>query len=359
MTQLVDATTHYLRFARSGNWWFSKIPPLLAVAYLTIALLEIDFTRGALLLACYLFSVSCAATYGHIINDIFDVNSDRRAGKHNAMAEWNWSTRTGLCLTVLCAGFLPALIVPYPACALLLLALNYVWPTIYSLPAIRLKERGILGVVCDVLGSHVTPTLLALAIFQDEGRAALGGHAGFPLIITLWSSVLGIKGILHHQIADRDNDIASGTATFAAKAKPESMTRFLAWFNLWIEAPVSGAVVIVVYSWCQLAIAAYATYCILETAKYGLGFQFSPSTDRRNVRANIPFANEMFYVLWLPLAAAVQLAVRDSAWLCLPLLHVAIFYKTFAMQLRDLDSIYWAFWNSTKPYRRRFFSRRK
>jgi hypothetical protein len=356
MSRLCDIIVGASSFARPGNWWFSKIPPLLAVAYLAILLQGTDAGRGVLLIVCYIVSVSCVAIYGHAINDAFDIAADQRAGKPNAMAALSVNGRGLLILSFLCAGFLPAMAVGYSTFAIALLALNYVWPTLYSLPGIRLKERGIFGVICDALGSHVTPTLFALAVFGVMAAAAPAGQLGFALMITLWAAVLGIKGIIHHQIMDRDNDIRSGTATFVAAVPTGTIIRFLTWFNLCIELPVSVALAFVVYRWCPLAAAGLAAYCVVEAVKFGLGFRFPLGTDLRASRHSIPFANEQFYVLWLPLAAAVQLAARDPAWAWLPLLHAAMLYQPLLLQIRELGTIIQV---GTRPLRRRVAGRRR
>jgi 4-hydroxybenzoate polyprenyltransferase len=116
------------------------------------------------LLACYLASIACVATYGHIVNDACDVDADRRANKPNAMRNLGVGARILLALGFFVGGFLPALVAGYSNLTLALLAANYLWPTLYSIPGIRLKERGLFGVICDAMGSHVTPTLLYTAL---------------------------------------------------------------------------------------------------------------------------------------------------------------------------------------------------
>ena len=111
MIRLREIITRIFSFARPGNWWFSKVPPLLAVAYLAILFQDIDLSRAGLLLASFVVSVSCVAIYGHVINDAFDIEDDRRAGKPNAMAALNRSGRCVLILTFLCAGFVPAVVI--------------------------------------------------------------------------------------------------------------------------------------------------------------------------------------------------------------------------------------------------------
>lgn len=335
MSQIAEAIARWCAFARAGNWWFSKIPPLLTVSYLTILMTDTDPRVAAVLIGCYVFSVSSVAIYGHVINDIFDVETDLQAGRRNAMTDVPQSMRVLLAVIFLCAGFLPALIVHYPLTAFLLLGANYLWPTIYSVPGFRLKERGLLGVICDALGSHITPTLLGLVLFGAFELPAPIRRL-YPLIITVWATALGIKGILHHQVLDHEADTASGTSTFAIAAGPDAIKRFMTEFNLLVELPASAALVFLVVPWCPLAAVALAVYCALETIKYTAGFQFALS---HSIRASVPFANEMFYTLWMPMAAALQLAARGPAWLWLPVVHFVLFRDVFAAQASDLKSV--------------------
>jgi hypothetical protein len=73
--------------------------------------------------------------------------------------------------------------------------------------------------------------------------------------------------------------------------------------------------------------------------KYKLGFQFALSPDPATIRASVPFTNEMFYVLWLPMAAAVQLAVDHPVLSWIPVLQAAVFGRHVAQQLADLRAL--------------------
>jgi 4-hydroxybenzoate polyprenyltransferase/SAM-dependent methyltransferase len=327
-----DTAAPFFAFARPGNWLASKIPPLLAIAYIDILRFGIAPNEAARLLVSALVSIFCVAVYGHVVNDIFDLEADRLANKVNRLAATRPARRLLLILGFLLAGFLPVLVTGYSIGAVSLLGLNYLWPTIYSIPALRLKERGLLGVACDALGSHITPTLFILALFAT---AAPSGLTVTALVATLWAALLGLKGILHHQIVDRDNDIQSGVATFATKADAATLQRFLTRFNLWAELPVSALFTLLVCPWFPLAIPAFVLYTGSEALKYRLGFQFALSTDPATVRPSAPFTNEMFYILWMPMAAAVQLGFEGPGFFWVPLLHAAVFREPLLRQLDD------------------------
>ncbi|MEI9984089.1 MAG: UbiA family prenyltransferase [Aliidongia sp.] len=327
-----DAVARLFAFGRPGHWFVSKIPPLLAIGYIDILRFGTAPDQTARLLVSALFSICCVAVYGHVVNDMFDLEADRLANKVNRLATMRPARRLLLTAAFLLAGFLPALVTAYPNGAVSLLALNYLWPTIYSIPATRLKEKGLLGVACDALGSHITPTLFILALFAP---AAPGGLTVIALVATLWAAVLGLKGILHHQIADRDNDIRSGVGTFVTKADATTLQRFLTRFNLLAELPVSALFTLLLCPWFPLAIPAFILYTGSEAVKYQLGFQFALTADPAAVRPSVPFTNEMFYVFWLPMAAALQLGFEGPGFFWIPLLHAAVFRQPLMRQLDD------------------------
>lgn len=343
--QHTEKATRRLRFrtmavpvfawARPENWFVSKIPPLLAIAYLCL-LRPGRTTTGmaaAGLLGCGLLSILCVAVYGHVVNDVFDKEADRLAGKVNRLAAMPPVVCALLAAALLVAGFLPGVTAGYSAGAFVLLALNYLWPTIYSAPLTRLKERGLWGVGCDALGSHITPTLFMLALLRGNESPELA------LLATLWAAALGLKGILHHQIADRENDMQSGIVTFATLSHMQALQRFLARFNLLVELPVSAVFAGAISGWCPLAGIALLVYVAGETLKYKLGFQFALTADPQTIRPSVPFANEMYYVLWLPMTAGIQLGMSQQALLALPVLHALIFQQAITAQIADWRAI--------------------
>jgi 4-hydroxybenzoate polyprenyltransferase len=303
--------------------------------YLQLAIGNVRVADVAVRLSAVLVSILCVAAYGHVVNDVFDIEADRRAGKPNAMAQRGRGAQASLATTLFVAPFLPALLVPYPGWSIGLLLLNLLLPTIYSIPGTRLKERGVMGLIADVGGSHLLPTLFLLTAL------GLGGSDSrhFTVVAALWSCALGVKGILNHQVADRENDLASGTSTFATRRDAGQIERWLPRYNLFVEAPVSIGLALTVIDVSPLAAVALGAYTAVELAKYELGFQFALSADPRTIRPTFPFVNDAFYLFWLPLAAAIQLALLRPDWLWLPFLHSALFAGTARVRGRDLRDL--------------------
>ena len=313
---------------RFGNWWTHKIPPLLLVVYIELVRRHASLGASVGAIGVLIFCVSCVAAYGHVVNDWCDIADDLAAGKPNAMRDVGVGQRTALSLGLLVVGFV--VLAPFANAwpARIALAVNYLWPTIYSLPGIRLKERGLLGVLCDAAGSHITPTVFAFAVVSlfVPGPA----NAVVFTAVVIWATVLGIKGILHHQIADRANDEMAGVATFATTVGASRLSAVLARYNLLVELPVSIVLTVVVAGFLPLAVVALVIYLALESTKYVLGFEFAVSSDARLRRPSVPFANEMFYTLWLPLAGAVQLALQGFSFAWIPVVHGLLFWEQIA-----------------------------
>jgi len=329
--------TQALRLVRFGNWWSHKIPPLLLVVY--IELVRRHASPGAAVagIGVLIVCVSCVAAYGHVVNDWCDIADDERAGKPNMMRGLPVSQRAALSLGFVVAGFV--VLAPFSNAwpARLALAVNLLWPTLYSIPGVRLKERGLFGVLADAAGSHVTPTVFA---FADTSLFAPGpANVVVVAAVLLWATVLGIKGILYHMIADRANDEVAGVATFAAKFDVSELFAMLAKYNLMVELPASLFLTIVIAAFLPVALGALVVYLALESTKYVLGFEFAVSSDAHLRRASVPFANEMFSTLWLPLAGAVQLALQNVPLAWLPVLHGLFFRDQIAMQIADARAV--------------------
>lgn len=318
MARCVAGASEGLRTLRAlvrfDHWWYSKIPPLLSVAYLQILQMNFKAEEVALFLPAFVFSIACVAAYGHVVNDIFDIKSDLLAGKINVIQAFGVNWRAYICLVFVILGFAPAIFLSYSVSGCLLLALNYFWPTIYSLPGIRLKERGVAGVFCDAVGSHVTPALFMMVSIVDQADVVYDDLLMFAVVVVIWSMIFGLKGIVNHQLADKENDLASRTNTFATRVEGGALEKFMLRFHLLAELPVNLLLVCVVVVVCPLVVFGLLVYIFVEFVKFRLGFEFSLFANSKNSRASYPFVNDYFYDFWLPLTAALQLFVVGFSW---------------------------------------------
>lgn len=148
--------------------------------------------------------------HGYLVNDLADIELDRRHGKPNAFQ----STRRGkaalMVLAVLAVGSLfglPFLSRPWFAPLWLSWALA---ATFYSLPPLRLKERGALGLAATVAAQQTLPTALLFAAF---GQPVSWG----ALVFVGFATARGLSSDVGHQMRDWAHDAATGTGTFAVR----------------------------------------------------------------------------------------------------------------------------------------------
>jgi hypothetical protein len=82
---------------------------------------------------------------------------------------------------------------------------------LYSVPPVRLKCRGVWGVLADACGALVIPALWISVAVSRQGTAPLLLPVGIALVT--WTPGCGVRLILTHQADDLSNDLRSGTAT--------------------------------------------------------------------------------------------------------------------------------------------------
>ncbi len=183
-----------------------------------------------------LFSLGGTA-YGYLVNDLADVELDRRAGKPNVFHKL--SRKRAELIVALVLGLVMLCGTPFarqPG----FIPLFLIWAlaaTFYSLPPIRLKERGGVGLATTILAQQPLPALLALAAL---GYLTAWGAWVFVAYITL----RGISSDAGHQMRDRAHDAAAGATTFAVRRGEAAIARLYG-LSLELETLLLGGVLIV------------------------------------------------------------------------------------------------------------------
>lgn len=195
---------------RWKDWGPAKLPFLLGVCFYA-ALAGRHFTLHTVC-DCLLFGLLAAVSsiYGYLINDLGDMETDRRQGKPNTFAGWS-RLRAGALAAGL-AALSTVLAIPWllrPGFAVLWLVWLLV-TTGYSLPPLRLKERSWLGLVAPAVAQQLLPVLLACGAFGLLGQAD-------AWLIGVYAFSKGMALILIHQRRDLAGDSQSGARTFAVR----------------------------------------------------------------------------------------------------------------------------------------------
>lgn len=209
-----------LKIIRSIEWWEYKLPPLLAIGYATIIKSKTPFIEAIPQLLFLLLSLIIGAAYVSIINDITDIKDDLASGKHNRIAGIKPSLRWILPAICLLAGIFFVYLLYPDRLSVFLYTMPWICFSLYSFRPVRLKNRGIWGVLADASGSHVFTSLLMVSSLSYTTTSGIDwwwfGSTG------VWALCYGLRGILWHQFYDRNNDLEAGIKTFAVGVAPHN-----------------------------------------------------------------------------------------------------------------------------------------
>jgi hypothetical protein len=197
--------TRFASLARWPDWSTSKLL-FLGAAALLLAPSESTVIQVLAIIG----TVLCWAAFGYCINDVADRACDLRAGKFNRAANVS-ATSWAIFLALTAIGSVSLslfwaadLAAPGLVLAGLLLA------TAYSLPPLRLKERGAMGLAAGAASQWVLP-VLAIAATQSRGWCRPAAWC-----IALLGLAIGVRWMAIHQLQDVIADRRAGVATYAS-----------------------------------------------------------------------------------------------------------------------------------------------
>lgn len=306
-------------FVRWWAWWYNKVP--LSV---TLVLLLLDgrrFSSGAFaVLALVVLTVCAVGNYGYALNDLFDVEEDRRAGRANAAADAGGRRMwTIIALSALCAEACATAAAGLAGAALNVLELAL--PAAYSTPPLRIKERRWLGLAADGLAAHVYPAVLALLAVAHWSLHHL--TALLTASVVVWSAAAGLRGILSHQLHTAERDAAAGLRTVVHDLGSARLERAIVFVLLPFEAAgFAGALIA-----CDTGIVLWlgvALYVLYEGYKT-LSGRFRVTAFRAQGQRYVPLVEESFYKSWGPLVLALDCARTDPWYLLVFAAYVLLF----------------------------------
>ena len=226
-----------IKTIRASEWWGYKVAPLLGIGYATAIKSGKSLLEAGPYLLYIMLALALGAAYVSVINDITDMDEDLAIGKKNRMAgvrpsrRWIFPVLALLLGAVYIATFYPHVLI------MALAVMPWVAFSCYSIPPVRLKKRGGWGVLADASGAHLFTSLFIVA--------SMSYYTGQPMdwiwfsAVGMWALCYGVRGILWHMFFDRENDIASGTPTYATAMDP-ALFRSREWVILVVEMIALG-----------------------------------------------------------------------------------------------------------------------
>lgn len=185
---------------------------LFSILYFTTCILfEID---GMVVIADSIFlflSFFLIGLFGYFTNDVSDIKTDELIGKPNIASRFSPLLRFFISFFLAASGitvffFIGQQVLPYVLLEVFLLLM-------YAFPPLRLKERGWIAIITDALYAYALPFLIIIKFLDNEADIPFY----FDVFYFSFGLTLGIKNIIRHQLEDLDNDLISGTKTFAIK----------------------------------------------------------------------------------------------------------------------------------------------
>ncbi len=148
---------------------------------------------------------------GYFLNDLFDKKADKLSNKFNIT---NIIHKYALVFIIMLLGFLGFyLLLTISKKASIVLIFQFLLLLGYSLPYIRLKEKGIFGLFTDALYAHVIPGIILVYVLQEYCVIPVSLWASFVVFLFL----LGLRDITIHQLEDIEKDRQSNIKTYAIK----------------------------------------------------------------------------------------------------------------------------------------------
>jgi hypothetical protein len=214
-----------IQWFRKNEWLHSKIPFLLGIVYLGA------WNSNALLFEIWinilvlLFMIVAIASFGYFLNDSFDIQEDALMGKVNFASKFSLKQRFSILLALFVFGYVPWAFFSKGYFLFTLLAIHLILLLMYSVPPIRLKNRGMTALVFDAGYSFVLPVLVCFYYINDSTI----DQFTIPLLIA-WSATMGIRNIMQHHRNDAQFDSISLTYNISNQ-KGENKVKFLT-YNL-------------------------------------------------------------------------------------------------------------------------------
>ncbi|EMR73869.1 1,4-dihydroxy-2-naphthoate octaprenyltransferase [Thaumarchaeota archaeon SCGC AB-539-E09] len=191
---------------------------IMTVYYLvTINKLEmhVNLSKTLLLLA----SLGFYLIYGVLVNDYFDISTDKKAGDHREIH--SLPKIYVIFIMIILVSFNYMLIFTYinQYIITIVFSIAYILATLYSAPPFRLKSRGLYGLIINMLIEQTLPVFLISNFFNYFSTDIL-----FLLILV---SLRQLELIIIHQYVDYKGDQQSGVRTFAVEIGAKKTLKIL------------------------------------------------------------------------------------------------------------------------------------
>ena len=332
----------FIGFIKADKWWVYKIAGgvFTAIIFTVWYEIPIDFQFWKNLAVLFL-SFGVLAVFGHLLNDLTDLESDRLSGKRNSVSQIGKSTSTLLVVVLAVLGVL--LLCTLDNQLLFTLGIfQVVFNLAYSVRPIRLKERGVLAVVVTGFYERALPYAMIGTLLLTTAEF---GFTDLITIYLVWSFLWETRNFLTGQQADQNSDLQTNQKTVAVVYHANTLNAvqrllFLAEIGLFVAWMFQFAY------WPAIVIISTANALYFHHRKFG---------EYRVSRSQLFNMVDDIYNLSLPVlfAALALITYSERLWPLFALLLVGFdnhFRMLFVIVVKNID---WQKWlrHLTFPYR--------
>ncbi len=280
--------------------------------------------KAALHLATMLFVFLGSGLFVRYFNDFCDINQDRKAGKHNIARDdrpaIRWLKLSGYTAAIPVALWLSA--APFPL--YLLMGVQHLLYLLYSIPPVRLKEKGWPGLVCDAAYGHAVPAAVGFAFGYTAGAESSSESLWKYIVFAALSQfALGIINIIYHQIKDYPKDKKAGVHTWVVHVTPARALKM----GINRYAPLALASLGGYYLYWGINGHPVLALALLSILFLSSAIWFRNTGNPPARQSPGLFALNELTEVWAPLYTVIALVFQDHRFFYLLLLHTLMFYR--------------------------------
>ena len=323
-------------YVRANQWWAFKAAPILGFTYLYFYLFTFSFTDKIIIFFLSAMTILGIAGFGYFINDLCDIEPDKKAGKKNPFdgKSFLFIIQVGIVLTVL--ALTPWIFLRSKMVIWVLLSFQIILYLLYALPHIRLKEKSIWGPICDALYGHAVPiTIACLTYEQYVGGNLPYNEQLFFAVLFIWQFFKGMRNIFLHQLEDYDNDNKAHIQTLTTEKGQDAIYKSIIRVILPLEFILMVAFLFILVPFLPWIILYLIFFFVIYILGHGL-FRNTPWNAHKYTPNTYIYLLNNFYETYLPIFFLTWCIYKETEAVSILIIHLILFPSTIWMISNDL-----------------------
>lgn len=322
MKKLIDFSNKLAHISRANDWKASFVPFVMGFVYLWLLIFQLKPTKhtGFLCLFSLLTTIGFAS-FGYLINEFFDQDEDKRAGKLNRFEKIGVGLSSILFLLSILATFLPWIYLPSNKWSWVLICLEMGSFLLYSIPPIRIKRFPLISCVFDASYAYLIPIVLSMHTFSIHAEKSL--FSSHLIWLAIPAFFIGFRNIVLHQIKDVIGDFHAN-----GKTLPMLIGKFELFNLLSVSLFFEVFSFFVFFEWMFPDFHLGVLFMVYISIK---SFVFLTDKEPKSSKNEFNFFSlvDGFYQIWLPILLLLFLTIMDDNWSALWGLQLVLFLIAF------------------------------